>query len=153
YRAAAGQSRCRSGLGGAGGAGACVNKIRRGGREPDYFLYGDMRLPDDVPIEIRTAGLSVPVASCQPQLFGCKGGDSDVVPQTAAFGDDISEGVEDHGASILELVVIHADSIGEDGIYGIVIGPGGQPFHQPLAAFEPVELDAERSRVRLARLP
>jgi len=112
-----------------------------------------MGLTDDVFIEMGPARQAIAIAAGEPELFGIEDGDGDIVPQGAAFGDDIAEGVEDHGAAVLQLIVVHADGVGKDGVDRVIVSAGGEPFHEPGAAFEAVEFDAEGGRISLATGP
>lgn len=65
-----------------------------------------MRLADNIGIEIRAAGFPVTVASGLSQFLWNEGRDDIIITQFAAFGQDIAKGIQDHRATIFDLVVI-----------------------------------------------
>lgn len=112
-----------------------------------------MRLADDIGIEIRTTGFPVTVASGLSQFLWDEGRDDIIITQFATFGQDITKGIQDHRATVLDLVVIVANGIGEDDIDPVVISPCGKPFHEPGTSFQSIELLSDTGWVRFSIVP
>ena len=108
---------------------------------------------DELAVEVRAAGPEVAAAAGELDLLRRAEADDHVVAQGVRLGDDLAERVEDHRAAGLDRVVVHADGVGEDVVHAVLIGPGGQPAHQPAASLGPSNSMPQRHRVALAVLP
>ena len=62
------------------------------------------------------------------ELFRSQGCRREIVSQRSALSDIVLEWIYDHGAPVLELVVVHADGIRKDDVDSVVVGPGRSHF-------------------------
>ena len=114
---------------------------------PGYLLLWAVILTNDFAVKLRTSRLEIAISSRLSQFVGYTTGDSYVVTEFGAFGEDVAERVDDHGTAVFQLIVIHADWIAEHDVDSVVVGPGRQPLHEPGTAFETKEFGAKRGRV------
>lgn len=120
---------------------------------PCNALLGYMRLPKNVGIKLGAARLTVTMASGGGEFRAGADRRDAVIPEHPAFRDHVPMRIKNHGTTVLKLIVVHADRVGEHGVNGIVTGTRREPLHQPRAALEAVELQPKRRWIRLAIFP
>ena len=112
-----------------------------------------MRLADNIRIKFRTTGISVTISSSLSQFLRDSRSDHEIITQFTAFRHDIAERIQNHRATVLDLIIITPDRIGEYHIYRIVVRPSGKPFHKPSTSLQAIELLSQGSRVVCPVLP
>src|SRR5204862_8122801 len=120
---------------------------------PYYLLFGPMLLSQTISIQIRASRFPITISSGQCQFIRCNIYSYEIVAENTALGKHITKRIDDHRATILELIIIHTDGVGKYRIDRVVIRPGRQPLHEPVPTLHPVELQPQRRGIRLATLP
>ena len=106
-----------------------------------------MRLANDIRIKFRTTGISVTISSGLSQFLGDSRSDHEIIPQLTAFRQYIAERIQNHRATVLDLIIITPDRIGEYHIYRIVVRLAGSHFisqARPFSHRTPVARKSDR---------
>ncbi|MNL72540.1 hypothetical protein D3C87_1978680 [compost metagenome] len=82
-----------------------------------------------MPVQFWLAGIYITISACLFQFIGTDYGDGNVIIEFTTFRNYITIRINDHGAAVLKLIVIHSYGIRENDIDGIVISSCRKPFH------------------------
>ena len=113
-----------------------------------YKLSGN-----NISVQLRPPRHSIPTPFSIEQLPLRTESNSDILPQLSTFSHNITQGINNSQTPVIQVVVSHADRIGEYNVEGIIVRPSGQPFDKPGAALQAIELLPQSGGIAEAVLP
>ena len=79
--------------------------------KPHHLQFRFMMFSDDMPVKIRASGIHITIPARLLYFIWRDRGCHEAIIKRAALGKHISEGINNHGAAIFKLVIVHSDRV------------------------------------------